>query len=361
MAQSSARGTRIVLTGGGTAGHVMPHLALLPKLREAGWDVHYVGSSGIERDLIHPTGIPFHSILVGKLRRYLSVQNLFDVLKVFLGTLQAFILLLRLRPDVVFSKGGFVSVPVAVGARLLGIPVVTHESDVTPGLANRIIEKFATRILYSFPETSRYVPATISRLVGSPVRQELLEGNRDKGLSFCGFSGEMRPVLLVMGGSQGAQRINEALLADLPALLHHWRVIHLAGKGKLLDFKHPNYRAFEFLKHEMPDVLAAADVVVSRAGANSIFELLALRKPMLLIPLKSGSRGDQLDNAESFARNGWARILVEASLAPGVLEREVQQLFREGSHLIEAQSSFSGGRDSQAVFHELEAVVKARN
>jgi UDP-N-acetylglucosamine--N-acetylmuramyl-(pentapeptide) pyrophosphoryl-undecaprenol N-acetylglucosamine transferase len=360
MSQSASRVTKIVLTGGGTAGHVMPHLALLPRLREAGWDVHYVGSGGIEQDLITSAGIPFHRIQVGKLRRYLSIQNFIDILKVVLGTIQAFFVLLRLRPQIVFSKGGFVSVPVALAAKILGIPVVTHESDVTPGLANRIIEKFATKILYSFPETSRHVPAEISKLVGSPVREELLAGTKEKGLRFCGFPLDGPPVLLVMGGSQGAVRINEALLADLPHLVKSWRVIHLAGRGKLLDFKHANYRAFEFVKSEMPDVLAAADVVVSRAGANSIFEILALRKPLLLIPLKSGSRGDQLDNAESFARNGWARVLDESSLGPGVLEKSVQQIFRDADSLVKAQSEFSGSRDSRAVFDEIAAVVKAR-
>lgn len=319
---------KVVLTGGGTAGHVMPHIALLPLMKNEGWELFYLGSKGIEKNLIEPLGIPFYQIQVGKLRRYFSLENMTDIFRLLIGIIQSFWYLMRIKPQLVFSKGGFVSVPVSIAAKVLRIPVVTHESDLTPGLANRIISRFSNLILTSFPETERFLQKYPSRLVGIPVRHELLEGNLEEGLKICGFKPDL-PRVLVMGGSLGAQRINDALLKALPSLVERFQVIHITGQGKALDYQHSNYKGFEFLGGELKHVFAAADVIVSRSGANSIFEFLRLEKPMILIPLEFGSRGDQVDNAACFERNGYAKVLREADLNSSSLESSIEELVKE--------------------------------
>lgn len=327
MQNTSSAKTRIALTGGGTAGHVMPHLALLPEFRNANWDVFYIGSAGIERDLMAKANVRFHTIAVGKLRRYMSWQNVMDIFRVLKGLLQALIILRREKPQLVFSKGGFVSVPVAVAAFLLRIPVVSHESDFTPGLANRIIARFAQLIMYCFPETEKYLKRYHALFTGLPVRRELLSGSREEGFKLCGFSATGNlPVILVMGGSQGAQNINTALESILPQLVQKFRVVHLTGKGKSLSYQNSRYKSFEFLNEELKHIFAIADFVVSRSGANSIFEFLALQKPMLLIPLVHGSRGDQVDNARSFSTKGWATTLLEKDLTPESFMTAIGQL-----------------------------------
>lgn len=347
------------MTGGGTAGHVTPHFALLPSIRERGWDVFYIGSDGLEQGLVEAQGIPFKSVATGKLRRYASFKNVVDIFKVAWGCLQAFVILRQNRPDVVFSKGGFVAVPVAFAAWLLGIPVVSHESDLTPGLANRLIARVAHKIIYTFAETGKYLPAT-SEHVGSPVRAELFSGDRSQAISLCGFDQhEEIPTLLVMGGSQGAQRINATLEAILPELLMTMRVVHLTGKGKALAFQHPRYRGFEFVSEELKHLFALGDFVLSRSGANSIFELLALNKPMLLVPLEAGSRGDQVLNARSFAQNSWAMVLRENELTPASLQAALAQLQVVAPEMRQRQASFTG-RDAVAkILTVIEAAVRA--
>jgi UDP-N-acetylglucosamine--N-acetylmuramyl-(pentapeptide) pyrophosphoryl-undecaprenol N-acetylglucosamine transferase len=317
----------IILTGGGTAGHVMPHLAILSELRAAGFEPHYIGSGGIEGELARNAGIPFYKVSTGKLRRYISLDNFFDIFKICIGIVQSMILLARLRPKIVFSKGGFVAVPVTVAAWLLRIPVITHESDFSPGLANKIIAPFSKKILYTFPETGASFSSSKAIHVGTPVRPELFSGDAGRGRSFCGLKRGF-PIILIMGGSQGAQRINEALLQVLPELLKTFDIVHLTGKGKAIPVESAGYCGFEFLGHELKDVFAAASIVVSRSGANSIFELLALRKPMLLIPLEIGSRGDQVLNARSFVGHGWAMSLRETELSPESLLTAIRQIWQ---------------------------------
>ncbi len=355
---AARRRVTICLTGGGTAGHVTPHFALLPGLRARGWNVFYVGSNGLEKPLVEAQGIEFFAVSSGKLRRYMSVDNVVDAFKVLLGCLQAFFLLLRRRPDAVFSKGGFVSVPVAAAAWALRIPVISHESDLTPGLATRIIAKVAKRILFTFPETQRHLPGTALH-VGSPVRAELFLGDRERGLRFAGFDpDEVLPTWLVMGGSLGAQRINENLKEILPGLMQRARVIHITGAGKGIGFKHPRYKAFEFVGAELKDVFAAIDFVVSRAGANSIFEFLALKKPMLLIPLEQGSRGDQVINAAAFAASGWAHVLKEAQLRPDTFKAALEKLMAAADGMRAAQGAFSGKDAAEKILGVLESVVR---
>lgn len=340
----------LVFTGGGTAGHVMPNLALAPRLRERGWELHYLGSGrGPERELAETAGIPFHGISAGKLRRYFDWHNFTDPFRVLRGAAQAFALLGALKPDVVFSKGGFVAVPVVYAAALRGIPVVLHESDLTPGLANRLCLPFCRRVCASFPETMDRLPRAKAVLTGAPVRAELSAGRREAGLEFLGFSPE-RPVLLVMGGSLGAKAVNDAVRACLDGILGGRQVVHLCGRGRMdasLDGR-AGYRQFEFLGPELPDVFAAADRVVSRAGAGALFELLALRKPALLIPLPGkASRGDQILNAESFARRGLAHVLRQENLTPESLRAGLAALDGDADALRErmAVSDLARGLD----------------
>lgn len=348
----------IALTGGGTAGHVSPHLALMPSLIGRGHRVFYIGSVGIERDMMKNAGVEFHQIMSGKLRRYFSVQNFFDLFKVICGTFQAFGVLRRQKPNVVFSKGGFVSVPVALAAWVMRIPVVTHESDMTPGLATKIIERFAKRILYTFPETGRHFRPAIAEHVGTPVRSELFSGSRESGFRLCGFAEkELLPVILVAGGSQGAQRINETLKIVLPELLERYRIVHLTGKGKGIGFAHPRYKAFEFVTGELADILAITDVVIARAGANSIFEFLSLKKPMLLIPLEVGSRGDQVHNAEAFQRQGWARILRESEVSSVRFLAAVEELLAGKDDILQRQANFNGRQATERVVMALESCA----
>jgi UDP-N-acetylglucosamine--N-acetylmuramyl-(pentapeptide) pyrophosphoryl-undecaprenol N-acetylglucosamine transferase len=350
---------KIILTGGGTAGHVMPHMAILPELRRNGFNPIYIGSGGIEKDIARKYDVPFFQISTGKLRRYFSIDNFLDVFRIIYGFLQSLNLMIRLRPDVVFSKGGFVAVPVTVAAWMWRVPVVTHESDYSPGLANKLIAPFSRKILFTFPETARFLKPSKSVLVGSPVRPELFLGSADKAHELCAFT-EKKPSILVMGGSQGAQRINDALRDILPRLLKTYNVIHLTGKGKSISFVDPGYRSFEFLGEQLKDVFAAADLVVSRAGANSIFELLALRKPMLLIPLEIGSRGDQILNARSFQANGWAHQLSEAALTSETFYQAISKLEDSKSAMIMAQSLVKADTVPAKIVGEILSVLPLR-
>ena len=333
---------KIVLTGGGTAGHVTPNIALLPTLKKLGYEVSYIGSyNGIEKKLITEQGIPYSGIDSGKLRRYFDWKNFSDPFRVLHGYFQARHILKRTKPDVVFSKGGFVSVPVVRAAASLHIPTIIHESDMTPGLANRLAIPAAQKVCCSFPETMQYLPKDKAVLSGSPVRQELFEGTRENGLQFTGFPDDGKPVLLVVGGSQGAACINAALRACLPELLKQMRIIHLCGKGNLdPSIRHPGeYVQYEYIESELKDLFALADMVLSRAGANAICELLALRKPNLLIPLSAAaSRGDQILNARSYEKQGYSMVLEEEKLTPEILPEKLQALYENRQRYIDAMS-----------------------
>ncbi len=332
---------RIVLTGGGTAGHVTPNIALLPALMREGYEVHYIGSyDGIERKLIEELNIPYYGISSGKLRRYFDPKNFSDPLKVVKGYLEASSLLKKLKPDVVFSKGGFVSVPVVLAAKRRGIPSIIHESDMTPGLANKICIPSAKKVCANFPETVKYLPEGKAVLTGTPIRQELFSGNKLQGLDFCGLTTN-KPVLLVIGGSTGSVVVNEAIRAILPTLLEKYQVIHLCGKDKVDKSLNatPGYVQYEYIKKELSDLLDAADVVISRAGANAICELLALRKPHILIPLSAASsRGDQILNAESFERQGFSYVIKEESLTSNSLLKAVETVYNNKHSYIENMS-----------------------
>lgn len=321
---------RIVLTGGGTAGHVTPNLALLPRLKEEGYEIAYIGSyDGIEKKLVTDFGIPYTGISTGKFRRYLDVKNLTDPFRVIKGFGEARKFLKEYKPDVVFSKGGFVSVPVVRAAASLDIPCIIHESDMTPGLANKLCIPVATKVCCNFPETLKMLPEGKAVLTGSPIREELTQGNKLTGLNLCGFTAN-KPIILVMGGSQGAANVNKAVRDALPRLLEDFQIVHLCGKDKMdnLLLNTPGYKQFEYINSELKDLFAMADIVISRAGANAICELLALKKPNILIPLPaSSSRGDQLLNARSFEAQGFSIVINEDDLTTDMLVDHVHELY----------------------------------
>ena len=372
---------KIVLTGGGTVGHVTPNIALLPFLKEAGYEVVYIGSvNGIERELIQDCGIRYVGVPTGKLRRYFDLKNFTDPFRVVGGFLKARSFLKKYRPDVVFSKGGFVSVPVVRAAAALKIPCVIHESDMTPGLANKLCFKAASKVCCNFPETVEKLPKGKAVLTGTPIRGDLFTGSREEGLRLCGFAdpaagaaentgaqiagagnapaenaaaqgagagnapaentsaesaqkpgagNASKPVLMIMGGSQGALSVNEAVRRHLDELLPDFNIVHLCGAGKYDASKEgiSGYKQFEYVKEDLKHLFAAADVIVSRAGANAIFEILALQKPNLLIPLSIGTRGDQILNARSFEAQGFSEVLVESE-EEGILDKKLVSTIR---------------------------------
>ena len=322
---------KIVLTGGGSAGHVTPNLALAAELERRGWQLLYIGShDGMEKAVVEDAGLPYRSIATGKLRRYLSLKNLTDPFRVIKGIGDAKKILKEEQPALVFAKGGFVSLPVVKAAKKLGIPAFLHESDMTPGLANKLCFKDATRVFCNFPETLASLPAGKSFVSGCPIREELGSGSREAALAFTGLSGE-KPVLLQIGGSLGASALNDLLRESLPALLPHFDVIHLCGKGKLDEsVNYPGYVQYEFISQELKDLFALTDIVLSRSGANAICELLYLQKPALLVPLPlSASRGDQILNARSFEKQGFSKMIEQEELTSERLVQELLQLYEE--------------------------------
>ena len=339
---------KIILTGGGTAGHVTPNIALLPALKEAGYEVEYIGSyNGMEKDLIEKEGIPYHGISSGKLRRYFDWKNFSDPFRVIHGYGQARSLIRKIKPSIVFSKGGFVSVPVVLAAKSLHVPAIIHESDMTPGLANRIAMRGAVKICCNFPETLKYLPEGKGVLTGSPIRQQLLHGDRKKALEFTGLTGE-KPILLIIGCSLGSVFINNAVRGAIDDLLKRFEIIHLCGKGNLdhsLDEK-PGYVQYEYISKELPDLFAAADLVISRAGANAICELLALHKPNILIPLsRNASRGDQILNANSFKKQGFSYVIEEEDVNEKSLSEAIHYVADHKDEYKKAMSD-SGQMDS---------------
>lgn len=351
----------ILFTGGGTAGHVIVNLALIPVFQQEGWEIDYIGSKdGIEKKLIEQVeGVTYHPISTGKLRRYMSIENVKDPFKVLKGTLQAWKIIGKKKPAVIFSKGGFVSVPVVMAAKLRRTPAVIHESDYTPGLANKLSIPFTKKVLATFSETMQFLPERKAEYVGAVIRQELFQGDKDTGLALCGFD-RSKPVLLVMGGSGGAQKINESIRESLPILLKSFQVIHICGEGKVdITVEQTGYKQFEYVQKELKDLLAATDFVVSRAGSNAIFEFLALRIPMLLIPLShSASRGDQIVNANAFQEKRFARMLEEENLTSETLVQELHELKEYGEMMKDRMQTYKSEESLEQVVNIIKQVKK---
>ena len=328
---------KIVMTGGGTAGHVTPNLALVPLLKEAGYEISYIGSyTGIEKKLVEDAGITYYGISSGKLRRYHDWKNFTDPFRVIKGFSEANQLLKHIQPDVVFSKGGFVSVPVVMAAGRQHIPAIIHESDMTPGLANKLAIPFATKVCCNFPETLAYLPEGKAVHTGSPIRQELFSGNKESGLAFCGFNAD-KPVMLIMGGSIGSRFINNAVWDSLDKLLETFQIVHLVGKGNINNsvIGKQGYQQYEFISEQLNDIFAMTDIMISRSGANSISEILALKIPNILIPLSAAaSRGDQILNAESYEKQGFSTVLQEEELTSELLLNSVNKVYENRASII---------------------------
>lgn len=333
---------KILLTGGGTAGHVTPNIALIPSLQKLNYEIRYIGSyDGIESKLIQELGIPYHGISSGKFRRYMSLKNFTDPFRVIKGYGEAKKFVREYKPDVLFSKGGFVSVPVVLACKKYKVPIIIHESDMTPGLANKISIPYAATVCHNFPETKNYLPEGKSLLTGSPIRAELLSGSKDAGLKLCGFDSS-KPVIMVTGGSLGALALNKAVREALPELLKSFQIVHLCGKGKTDESlkNTTGYIQFEYIKDEMKDIFAMSDVILSRAGANAICEIQALCKPNILVPLPaSASRGDQILNAESFKKQGFSEVLDEETLTTELLINTIKSVYENKQKYIDAMKS----------------------
>jgi len=305
----------VVFTGGGTAGHVMPNLALISHIAKSEADVYYIGSrTGMEKEIIEKEGIKYFGVSSGKLRRYFSLKNFTDPLRIISGYIHAKKILKKLNPGVVFSKGGFVTVPVVYAARKLNIPVILHESDYSPGLANRLSLKKATKVCVSFEDTLKHVGEK-GVYTGTPLRSELFMGDKQRGLRHLRFSGE-KPVLLIMGGSSGAVALNNAVEQNLEKLSGIFDIAHIRGAGNInQDINSDLYRQFEFITDELPDVYAAADIMLPRSGANAVFEIIALKIPALFVPLPlSASRGDQILNAKYCEKKGFSHVLPQEEI-----------------------------------------------
>lgn len=349
------------MTGGGTAGHVTPNIALLPHLRELGYEIFYMGSyDGIEKRLIEDFDLPYYGIATGKFRRYFDVKNFSDPFRVIKGYSEAKKIMKDIAPDIVFSKGGFVSVPVVRAAASLGIPCIIHESDMTPGLANKLCIPVATKVCCNFPETMKLIPESKAELTGSPIREELAKGNKIAAYDLCGFHPD-KPVILVIGGSLGAAAVNKVVREALPELLQDYQVVHICGKEKmdnmLLTTK--GYKQFEYVKSELKDIFAMTDLVISRAGANSICELLALKKPNILIPLPAtSSRGDQILNAQSFESQGYSLVLHEDDLTAKQLVDKVHELYFTRQTYIDAMSNSRQGNATQSIIRLIEETIQ---
>lgn len=345
---------KIIMTGGGTAGHVTPNLALIPKLKEKGFEIKYIGSfNGIEKEIIEKNNIPFFGISCGKLRRYFDVKNFTDPFKIMKGVIQSIRIISKEQPDIIFSKGGFVAVPVVIAASMKKIPVVAHESDITPGLANKLSAPFCDKLCVTFRESLNYVKGDKGVLTGSPIREEILKGDKFKGKKLCGFTND-KETLLIMGGSLGSKLINEEIRKNLDRLLSEFNIIHICGKGNIEESlkDRSGYQQFEYVSDELPNLMAAADYIVSRAGANSIFEFLALKKPTLLIPLsKKASRGDQILNSKSFKKEGYSLMIEEEEINEKVLYEKIIELKKRKRELI-------GNMEKSQAQNGVEAIVR---
>jgi UDP-N-acetylglucosamine--N-acetylmuramyl-(pentapeptide) pyrophosphoryl-undecaprenol N-acetylglucosamine transferase len=354
---------KIIFTGGGTAGHVTVNLALIPHFLREGWKVSYIGSEeGIEKQLVsNLEQVQYHSIATGKLRRYFDWNNFKDPFRVIKGIFQAYRIIKKEKPNIIFSKGGFVSVPVVIGGWLNRVPIIIHESDITPGLANRLANPFATKVCTTFPETKEYFQSDKAVYVGAVIREELKRGDRARGLALCGFN-EEKPVLLIMGGSLGAKRINQMVRENLNVLLEQFQIAHICGKGQVDPALEsvPGYKQFEYVNEELPDIMMMADLVISRAGSNSIFEFLSLRKPMLLIPLsKAASRGDQILNAKSFQKMGYAEVLMEENLTKETFLSSVSKVYDNRAQYIANMEQSNTDKTLQQVIDLIKKHAKA--
>lgn len=352
---------KIILTGGGTTGHVSVNLALIPHLLREGWEVYYMGSkNGIEKDLVADLdGVNYISISTGKLRRFISLQNFLDIFKVLWGIIQSIFTIMKVRPSVVFSKGGFVSVPVLVGAWVNRVPAITHESDLTPGLANKLVQPFVKTVFTTFPETERYIKSGKGTFLGPVIREDLKNGDREAAKKWLGIDND-KPVLLAMGGSLGAKYINDFIRDNLDKLTEKFNVVHACGKGALDNsITNSNYHQYEYIKENLKDIFALSDIVISRSGSNAIFEFLYYKIPMLLVPLSAAqSRGDQIDNAKSFEKNGFAIMAEEDKTSQKEMLEKIDDIFKASFEIKENMKKYEFDNTLEKIYQEILRIKK---
>lgn len=347
---------KVVLTGGGTVGHVMLNKLLIPDFINQDTEPVYIGSKdGIEKEIINSTCIRYREISSGKLRRYLSLENLKDMFKVLKGILDARKILKKEKPEFVFSKGGFVSVPVVLASKSLNIPVYIHESDLTPGLANKIAAKFATKIFVTFKKTMDLLPEGKTEYIGPVTRDDLVVGTEKTGYELTSFTHD-KPVLLIMGGSLGSQSINQFIRDNIDTLTQEMQLIHLCGYGNIDESLQgrKGYVQYEFVKDDLAHLMKISDFVVGRSGSNAIFEFLLNEKPMILIPLPlSQSRGDQIENASFFEEKGYAAVIHEENLTIQEFQNKIDSLQNNRSEIVKRMKQFNGGFKSEALVNQL--------
>ena len=356
--ENKSQKQKVVFTGGGSGGHVFPNKPLIDHYLDQ-YEVIYIGSKGgMEEKLVVDWGVRYIPIIAGKLRRYMSLQNALDIFKVFLGIFQCIYILDREKPVFVFSKGGFVSVPVAIAAKVLSITVFVHEADMTPGLANKIASRFATHIFLTFPPQS--VSSRKYTVSGLPLRPQIYTADKNRGRAFLGLEVNTKPILLVLGGSLGATPVNSLIVRNLDKLTEVFSIVHIAGKGKTdAGLSHADYKQYEFLGTEIYDVIAASDVVVSRAGANSVIELMTLEKPTLLVPLTlSQSRGDQIENAKYFESIGACAVLHEELLTDEIFIKMVNAVYRDSGKYIEKIKELALPRAENIIIEKIGEYIK---
>lgn len=349
----------IVLTGGGTAGHVTPNLALLPYLKKHFQNIHYIGSiNGIEKQIIkNYQDINYHEISTVKLIRSLTLKNLLIPFKLIKSIKESYKILKQINPDVIFSKGGFVSVPVCIAGSLLKIPIVAHESDYSMGLANKLVYKKCSKMCFSFKNTyEKYKDKGI--YTGSPINEIMFTGKKRETLKHLNLD-ELKETILITGGSLGAQKINEVIFDSIDELLKKYNVIHIVGKNNInKKIKYSNYKQIEF-SNNMNDLYACSDLVISRAGSNTIFELLSLKKLMILIPLPKGnSRGDQIENANYFKENNYARVIYQENLDKKELLNSICLTFKNKNFYLNSMKNYKTNANNLIIKEILNVISK---
>ena len=359
---------KICFTGGGTAGHVFPGISVIEALcsqyNYKKEDFIWIGStSGMEKKLIDEAGIEFKGILSGKLRRYFSLKNFVDIFKITLGIVQAFCILLKVHPQIIFSKGGYVSVPPVLAGKLLGIPVITHESDYTPGLATKINANFSKKILLSVEETRKYLKSKFREkcvVVGNPVRSQFYSADASRGLAFLGFDTQ-KPLIFVVGGSQGSGEINQLIYEIRKPLAEKYYIAHQVGAASTIGKADvPGYKQYAFIKEEIADVIAAASLVVTRSGAGSLWELSAVGRAALLIPLRgSGTRGDQVKNALYFKEQDAAAVLMDNPIKAKDLLAEIESIVgtERGAQLSVKMAQMAKKDSAAAIAYQIVTLI----
>ncbi|MFH0969566.1 MAG: undecaprenyldiphospho-muramoylpentapeptide beta-N-acetylglucosaminyltransferase [Patescibacteria group bacterium] len=332
---------RILLTGGWSGGHIFPLVSVARKLKEKlgeEAELLYVGSGAkMEKEAMQAEGIPAKSILAGKMRRYFSILNFLDIFKIPIGFIQSLWILLAYMPDVVFSKGGYIAIPIVLAAWIYRIPIIIHESDAIPGTANKILEKFSTRVAIAYSSAQDYFSASETALIGNPIRDGINQGNKEEARKIFNLT-ESKPVILVLGGSQGSEVINEAIIRILPKLIQHSQIIHQAGEKNIekvireageqgIKAGREGYFAAGFLDFEtIKQAYAISDLIISRAGANIIAEIAANAKPSILIPIEKSAQGHQRMNAYEIAKAGGALVLEESNLGENIFMEKIEKI-----------------------------------